>query len=372
MGTKSIAIAAILALLAALAPVQAGNITRGFSSGSLSPGNQLTVTLSVDVNSSETYFALDEGYPPAWNLVDSGGLDTNHSYHLKNVTIQDARDTQFVYVLTAPSQAGTYAWSGIYMLEGMEDERDILGPAQVTVLSPAPDDDGDGNGGDGTHTPQPGCTEGDERPCSDFYSGICGEGTATCRSNQWSGCPRPADEACNGLDDDCDGEVDNGAGCCTDGEERQCGPATDEGECRLGKSVCASGTWVPCMGAVYPAEEICGDGLDNDCDGESDEGCRAPACGWGQISGACICESSVRVSGYCCDGLYYDDGCPFPWPVLIYAGVIILINLYVMMLYFRRKGRKMTTQAVEEELKLLKMKLQVLRLRYARRKARVL
>ncbi len=59
---------------------------------------------------------------------------------------------------------------------------------------------------------------------------------------------------------------------CRDGDRRVCG--TDTGVCEFGRSVCRNGVWGECEGGVGPlADEICGDGLDNDCDGKTDEGC---------------------------------------------------------------------------------------------------
>ena len=58
---------------------------------------------------------------------------------------------------------------------------------------------------------------------------------------------------------------------CKEGQKRACG--SDIGICEHGMSECINGKWGPCKGAKKPDPrgEVCGDGLDNDCDGEIDE-----------------------------------------------------------------------------------------------------
>lgn len=70
-----------------------------------------------------------------------------------------------------------------------------------------------------------------------------------------------ASEICDGIDNDCDGKIDENL-------VRSCG--TDTGECQAGIQTCSGGNWGPCENEVGPSSEIC-DGKDNDCDGAIDE-----------------------------------------------------------------------------------------------------
>jgi hypothetical protein len=56
---------------------------------------------------------------------------------------------------------------------------------------------------------------------------------------------------------------------CRDGDTRQCG--SDVGECVRGITTCQDGVWGECQDGVTPVEEECSDGLDNDCNGLVDE-----------------------------------------------------------------------------------------------------
>ena len=79
----------------------------------------------------------------------------------------------------------------------------------------------------------------------------------------------PGVEDCDGGDEDCDGSADEGCRC-RDGETDPCGINT--GACEFGEQVCNNGEFGPCQGGVNPGAEDCNGG-DEDCDGTVDEGC---------------------------------------------------------------------------------------------------
>lgn len=82
-----------------------------------------------------------------------------------------------------------------------------------------------------------------------------------------------ANETCNGIDDNCNSLVDDG----NPGGDIACGTGMG-GTCEPGLSQCLLGSII-CAPTNGAAQEFCGDGIDNNCDGTTDEAiCSSVSC----------------------------------------------------------------------------------------------
>lgn len=193
----------------------------------------------------------------------------------------------------------------LFLVACSDDVSQTTPPTNVTTSPDCVDNDGDG-----------------------YFTGLlcdkqwdCDDAKADVHSGQSEQC---FDE----VDNNCDGQVDENCPTCADGSTRSCGDS-DVGPCRAGTQRCVDGAWTACEGVVYAQIEQC-NGIDDDCDGDIDEDSSlcddGLACNGVEscVEGACAPGESIDCSvingpcqtGLCldkdgsCETILVDDGTP--------------------------------------------------------------
>ncbi|MCB9640115.1 MAG: choice-of-anchor D domain-containing protein [Myxococcales bacterium] len=167
---------------------------------------------------------------------------------------------------------GECARSGTYIcrVDGTNTQCSVAAGTPIGELCDAKDNDCDGKVDEDFSDKGKTCTVG-LGECLRTGTYLCNTNGVGLRCSVSAG--TPSTETCDGKDNNCDGQVDEGCQC-QDGTTRQCysgaSGTAGKGLCKQGTQTCTGGKWGNCIGQVIPVAERC-DGQDNDCDGSVDE-----------------------------------------------------------------------------------------------------
>ena len=182
----------------------------------------------------------------------------------------------------------------------------------VSDGTPCESDSGSGTCVSGVCVTSSVCSQGQSQSCNTGMLGVCAVGTQSCTSaGTWGPCvptTLPQTETCNGLDDDCDGVVDNGASCgagmiCDQGT---CVPSTCTPDC-VGKQCgddgcggsCGDCTGAICDGNSVQAASTCN--AQGTCDPGATESCGVFICSGGSCLQVCSGNQDC-AAGFTCQG----------------------------------------------------------------------
>ena len=239
-------------------------------------------------------------YTPGFSKVDNDNIPRGESSSSRGGTsdwgdplagedasegeLQDA--TEDAGPLTAPDTS--------YSADGFEYECDTPFTTQPCVTEC-------GSTGEQTCVKIWGPCEPPEETCNgmdDDCDGIVDNGV----QNACGGCGEIPDEICNGVDDDCDGQVDEGVknacGACGPVGTEVCNGVDDNCDGQIDEGVSNA-----CGGCGPVPQEVC-NGIDDDCDGQVDEGVSNACGGCGPVPQE-VCNGIDDD----CDGIV--DGIPF-------------------------------------------------------------
>jgi len=217
----------------------------------------------------------------------------------------------------ACARTGTYGCRA----DGAGTTCSVAAGTPTTEVCNGMDDDCDGTVDDGA----------DGGACDGTDTDLCAEGTNRCMAGGVLVCDDATGsnvEVCNGVDDTCNGAIDEGCDCSL-GATRACyggsSGTSGVGACVTGSQTCVAGsggvgsTWGTCSGWVGPVAETC-NGRDDNCNGVVDDGnpgggaacdgADSDLCAEGTRTcsgGALVCSDTTSSTVETCNGI--DDDC---------------------------------------------------------------
>jgi len=291
-------------------------VNRAVSPNPVEANNDLTVTLDVGILPGDRFFIIDEVIPGGgWTIIDSGSFfdagtaNASEAGHLKMVVIQGAGDTSYDYTIRAPATPNTYTFvGGTFQVDGMNNTQTIGGEFSVMVSPQIFPETCNGIDDNGDFVIDEGCDDDNDNYCD-------------------AGMERETLYLCDNRGDWC---CDDGGGDCDDtpatgfyinpGATNPDSTHNDYCDCDIGTG----------GGVTEGTAEVCGDGIDQDCDGLDTQCCEITGASWNesQVNDGEAVTLSVNGSAVCGDGevvdleLWETDG--------VTSDLVVTVNLGTM------------------------------------------
>ena len=114
-------------------PVPGSNIVRSYSPTIITLGENITITFSINLLNSETYYLIEEQISAGFEVLDYGTGNVSTPGYIKWIEYENAQTTNLSYVLNA-TQTGTFVFSGDYFIEGFVDITSIEGQNSISIV----------------------------------------------------------------------------------------------------------------------------------------------------------------------------------------------------------------------------------------------
>jgi len=104
-------------------------VERSFDKDVVAPGEKITVSLDIKLYEDQSYYLFEEIIPEGFVVLN----DITNDNNIRVAKIQGAESNVFSYEVEAPSERGTYVFSGEYAMELLESTLDIEGESVIVV-----------------------------------------------------------------------------------------------------------------------------------------------------------------------------------------------------------------------------------------------